>query len=131
MKKVSKNALALAMDQAELKIREELAQKIAQIRKERRAHPRPARGDPPVGSMEVELGDELGMAGWWLTQWTVEGVAPVLGFTQLKHWKTNTFLAGLPIEPQLVHLQEMLPGSETVPCSTATEATWFKDSYPV
>jgi hypothetical protein len=34
MRKVSKNALALAMDQAELKIREELAAKIAQIRKE-------------------------------------------------------------------------------------------------
>ena len=34
MRKVSKNALALACDTAELKIREELAQKIAQIRKE-------------------------------------------------------------------------------------------------
>lgn len=31
---MSKNALALACDTAELKIREELAQKIAQIRKE-------------------------------------------------------------------------------------------------
>eukprot|EP00438_Fugacium_kawagutii_P018479 Skav222410 [mRNA] locus=scaffold4005:159598:161703:+ [translate_table: standard] len=57
MRKVSKNALALAMDQAELKIREELASKIAQIRKERSGGAPGMAGDGwvmrhgPVGSV--------------------------------------------------------------------------------